>query len=389
MRKFVILFLLLFLLSMQAFSQEKSWTLNGYVKELMMYYQPELQLPGIDQDYLFTNTIHNRLNFKWYANNQFTIVAEMRNRIISGSLVKEFAIYQSVVDVDNGYLDLSVVPLDGKAWFLHSMIDRAYVDWVSGKWQIRLGRQRVNWGINTVWNPNDVFNSFSYFDFDYEERPGSDALRVQYYLGMTSSAELVYKFGDNSDQSALAGLFHFSQWNYDFQFLGGWVGSDLMFGVGWAGDIAGGGFRGEITHFTPRKNHAESESATIASVSGDYTFPNSIYIQISALYNSHGTTGKTGGRDLFFNSDLSAKYLSLAKYSLFGQISYPITPLFSGNFSGIMNPGDGSFYFGPSLTYSLHDNLELMFTSQLFFGDKDTEFGEIGELIFARLKWSF
>jgi hypothetical protein len=64
----------------------------------------------------------------------------------------------------------------------------AYLDYTAGKWQFRVGRQRINWGVNLVWNPNDVFNSFSYFDFDYEERPGSDAVRVQYYTGTTSSA---------------------------------------------------------------------------------------------------------------------------------------------------------------------------------------------------------
>lgn len=387
MRKLI--FIILIFLSAHSIAQERNWTLNGYVKELFMYYHPEQEIPGMDIDNLATNTIHNRLNFKWYTNDQFTVVFEMRNRIISGSLVKDFDNYQSIVNVDNGFFDLSAVPFDGKSWFLHSMVDRAYIDWTSGKWQIRAGRQRVNWGINSVWNPNDVFNSFSYFDFDYEERPGSDALRVQYYMGMTSSAEIVYKLGENENETALAGLVRFSQWNYDFQFIGGWVGSDMVIGGGWAGDIRGGGFRGEITHFIPREEDSDSKEATVASISGDYTFPNSIYLTASVLYNSHGKSGKAGGLDPFFNDNLSAKFLSFAKYSLFGQVSYPITPLFSGSFSGIINPSDGSFYFGPALTYSLQENLELMLTGQLFFGDEGSEFGDIGQLVFGRLKWSF
>jgi len=234
-----------------------------------------------------------------------------------------------------------------------------------------------------------VFNSFSYFDFDYEERPGTDAVRVQYYTGMTSSAELVYKLGRHADEMALAGLYHFTRWNYDFQLMGGWVGKDMVIGGGWAGDIAGGGFRGEISHFMPREGRTDSETATVASVSGDYTFSNSLYLHASVLYNSHGKTGKAGGIDPFFNNELSSKYLSFAKYSLFGQVSYPITPLLSSNLTGIANPSDGSFYLGPAFTYSLHDNLELMLTGQLFFGDEGSEFGDIGQLLFARLKWSF
>ena len=384
-----LIFLLFLILSSAVFSQERNYTFNGYVKDLFMFYKPDQQTEGLNIDNFMTNTLHNRLNFKWYPTNKLTTVIEMRNRILFGNLVKEFPDYQSVIDVDNGYFDLSFVPVDGKNWFLHSMIDRAYLDWVSGNWQIRAGRQRINWGVNLVWNPNDVFNSFSYFDFDYEERPGTDAVRIQYYTGTTSSAELVYQLGENSNEMALAGLYRFSRWNYDFQFLSGWVGTDFVFGTGWAGDIEGAGFRGEITHFMPRKNKSGSESATVASVSADYTFPNSIYIHSSVLYNSHGKKGKAGGLDPFFNNNLSAKYLSFAQYSIFGQCSYPITPLLSANISGIVNPNDGSWYFGPALTYSLLNNLELMCTGQLFFGDEGTEFGDIGQLLFTRLKWSF
>lgn len=380
---------LLLLLIPQLSQSQPAIDFNGYLKELFMYYNPDQQIPGIDADHLTTNTIHNRLNFKWYANDNLTAVVELRNRILFGSLVKEYPAYQSAIDVDNGYFDLSFVPFDGDGWFMHSMFDRAYMDWISGNWQVRVGRQRVNWGINLVWNPNDVFNSFDYFDFDYEERPGTDAIRIQYYTGMTSSAELIYQIGKNKDEMALAGLYRFSQWDYDFQFVGGWVETDYVLGAGWAGDIEGAGFRGELTHFMPREDQPNSVTATVASISADYTFQNSLYIHSSVLYNSHGEKGNAGGLNFFFNNNLSAKYLSFAQYSLFGQCSYPVTPLFSASLSGIINPNDGSWYFGPSFTYSLQNNLELMTTGQLFFGKEGSEFGDIGQLFFARLKWSF
>ena len=381
-----LLFLLL-IFPLQAFVQESKWTLNGYVKELYMFYSPENAIPGIDRDYLATNIIHNRLNLKWYASSKLTTVVEMRNRLMFGTLVKDFPDYQSTIDVDHGLVDLSWISAQSSSWFIHSMIDRAYLNYNSGKWQFRVGRQRVNWGVNLVWNPNDIFNSFSYFDFDYEERPGTDALRVQYYTGTTSSAELVYKPGRDQAHTAMAGMYRFTSWNYDFQFIGGQAGNDWIFGGGWAGDIRGAGFRGEFTHFEPLNDR--SDRATVASVSADYTFKNSLYLHTSILYNSAGKTGKAGGMDVFFNPEMSAKQLSFARYSLFGQVSKPITPLFSGSFSGIVNPSDGSFYFGPALTYSLLDNLELMLTGQLFFGDAGTEFGNIGQIAFGRLKWSF
>lgn len=387
LRFFIICTLLIFL-SAVSHAQDRNWTLTGYVKDLFMYYHPK-QIPGFQIDNQYSNTIHNRLNFAWYPTDKLTVVIENRNRFINGNLVRDYPEYQSYVATDNGFFDLSVVPADGDSWFLHCMIDRAYLDWTSGNWQIRLGRQRVNWGVNLVWNPNDVFNSFSYFDFDYEERPGTDAARIQYYTGTTSSAVLVYKLGNNADEMALAGLYRFSQWSYDFQFLGGWVGPDWMTGVGWAGDIKGAGFRGELSQFIPRDSNSDSEAATVASISADYSFPNSLYLQISGLYNSLGESGQSGGLSPILNPELSAKSLSLGKYELFAQCSFPITPLFNADFSTIINPGDGSLFLGPSLSYSLQTNLELMLSGQLFFGDTTSEYGSIGQLAFARLKWSF
>ncbi len=385
----IILSTFLIFLAVSTMAQESNVSINGYVKDLFMLYHPKQDISEIDNNILTTNTIHNRLNFKWYTSDQITTVVEMRNRILMGSLISSYPEYQNTLGSDNGYFDLSFIPIDGGSWFMHSMIDRAYVDWSNGNWQVRVGRQRINWGINLVWNPNDVFNSFSYFDFDYEERPGTDAIKIQYYTGLTSSAELIYKLGENEKSMGLAGLFRFSKWAYDFQLMGGWIGYDYTIGGGWAGDIWGAGFRGELTHFIPRDSDSGSEKATTASFSADYTFQNSLYIHSGLLYNSHGETGKAGGRNLLFNSDMSAKYLSFAKYSLFGQVSFPINPLLSSSLSGIINPSDGSLYFGPSLGYSLHDNLELMLTGQLFYGETDSEFGDIGQLLFSRIRWSF
>lgn len=376
------------IISFPAFSQDSNVSFKGYIKYLSMYYNPEMEIPGYDEDYLISNLFHNRLNFRWYATNHFTVAMELRNRFIFGKMVEEFPDYKETIDMDPGYVNLSKTIISGDSWFLHSIIDRAWLDYTKGNLQIRIGRQRINWGINLVWNPNDVFNSFSYFDFDYEERPGTDAIKIQYYTGVTSSAELVYKISNENDKTALAGMYRFSKWNYDFQFIGGKVGRDIIAGTGWAGDIKGAGFRGEITFFTPTDKNNGSIEALVASISADYTFNNSIYIHAGFLYNSHGKEGKAGGRT-FFDQNLSAKMLSLAKYSLFGQTSYPLTPLVSVSFSGMLNPMDKSFFAGPSLSYSLGNNLELLVNGQLFFGDEGTEFGDYGKAVYGRIKWAF
>ncbi len=386
----VIVILLLFVLNSN--SQTKKLTLNGYIKELSMYYKPvsPLYFSATDStDYLLLNQFHNRLNFRWFATDKLTFALELRNRLFFGQMIRKFPAYKDMVNTDNGYFDLGMIIASGDSWFLHSAIDRGWIDYTIDKWQFTVGRQRINWGINLVWNPNDIFNTFSYFEFDYEERPGTDGVKIQYYTGETSSAQLVYKIGHNKDETSVAGLYHFLTGSYDLQFLGGWAGKDYVFGGGWSGDIKGGAFRGEVSYFLPTNKDNGSEQALVASVSGDYTFKNSLYLHSSVLFNGNGKTGDAGGGQGIFNQNLSAKMLSFGMLELFGQVSYPFTPLFSGNFAAMLNPLDGSSFLGPAITYSLGNNWEVMLNGQLFLGRSGTEYGDYGQAIYGRLKWSF
>ncbi len=92
-----------------------------------------------------------------------------------------------------GWIDMSWNIVDENSFFLNTTIDRLWLDLNFNKFQARIGRQRINWGQTFVWNPNDIFNAYSFFDFDYTERPGSDAIRLQYYPSFSSAIELAAK----------------------------------------------------------------------------------------------------------------------------------------------------------------------------------------------------
>ncbi len=393
-RLILITVLLLVFLNLKA--QDK-FEFSGYVKSLQTVIDPvDLQIPLAKQQLYTDNLIHNRLNFAYYPSDKITLVLEGRNRLMYGELVKLMNTYSGSGDAyarmlskDAGYLDLSESVFHDHGYIVHSMIDRMYIDFTSGNWQVRAGRQRINWGINLVWNPNDIFNTFNYFDFDYEERPGTDAVKVQYYTGAASSAEMVWQAGESWDEMALAGMYRFNKLGFDWQVLGGYMRHDAVLGTGWSGHIGGAGFRGEATWFQHEANF-DTTGQMVASVSADYMFSNSLYIHGAVLYNSLGSTGKANRQLLFMNvEDLSVKTLTPSRAELFFQMSYPLTPLLSADVATIYNPYDGSWFTGPSVTYSLAQNVDAMLSSQLFFGDKGTEYGDVGQLYYLRLKWSF
>ena len=387
--------ILLILLS-AFFSKAQKITLNGYVKDMEGIYVFENAIPmpaGEKLKHTSYNLVHNRLNFRAYPTNNITVALEMRNRLFSGNLINKIPGYSAQIAKDNGFVDLSWNLTEQEKWFVNTTIDRIFIDYTKGDWQVRAGRQRINWGINMVWNPNDIFNAFSYIDFDYEERPGSDAILVTYYPNFSSSIDLAYKAADAFTNTAFAAKYRFNLKNYDIQFIAGQAGNDFVFGGGWSGFIGGMSFRGEGSFFTPLPSKKYvSENAFTGTVSLDYTFNNSLYLHTSFLYNSNGTTTKGESFSLLDPGyQLSAKNLSIGKYELFGQASYPLNPLIKTGLAAMMNLSDQSMYIGPSASISLHNNLELFLMSQVMLGETGSEYAATGNIYayFGRLRWSF
>ena len=180
------------------------------------------------------NLFHNRIELSSFINDNLTIKLDLRNRFF-GEYVKSFPNFGQFIQQSNrsanGYEDyLSWLLLDSDQAVIHSTIDRFYVHYSKGKWDITLGRQRINWGINTIWNPNDIFNTYSFTDFDYEERPGSDALRIQYATSPTGRIELAARFFTDIDYISIGALWGFNKWNTDFQVISGVLQKILYLG---------------------------------------------------------------------------------------------------------------------------------------------------------------
>lgn len=365
-------------------SKTQKFIISGYVKDLQT-----ILFQDIRSEWTTANLIHNRINLKWFPSPSFTAALELRNRFFYGDMLTKFPGYNKTFETDRGILNLTKNVLDEKSFLFNMAIDRLWLQYTSEKLQIIAGRQRINWGQTFVWNPNDIFNTYSYFDFDYEEKPGSDAVRLQYFLNPTSVVELAGKL-DNQHKATVAGLYRFNRWNYDFQFLGGIADQqDFVIGTGWSGQLLKGGLRGEASYFIPREHLKDSTSVFLASVGYDYTLKNSLFLQLEALYNGNDRSANILSLDQLNSSNINTKNLFLSGYSLFGSVSYPFTPLINGSLAGINNFKNKMFFVNPSITISLKENLELMLTSQVinFYGE--SILNQNLTFIFARLKASF
>ncbi len=378
------------LLSCQLNGQSKI-SFDGYLNDMQTVYRLS------ESNYIWENLIHRRLNFSYYPAEWLSISIQERTRFIQGNSLVKFPGYGLMLGADPGWADLTFVQSgtynDSAGFAYTSMIDRAYVEMTFGNFVGTIGRQRINWGQTFAWNPNDIFNTYSYFDVDYPERPGSDAVRLQYYTGMTSSMELAVKL-DSANKLTAAYYFRFNAGTYDIQILGGILEEkDLFAGTGWSGNIFNTSFRGEASYFRELDNFRDTTGYLMVSAGLDHTFSNSLWLQGEVLYSQFAKNLKITNLMQVLGSSMNVKKIGFTEWSVFASASYPVTPLINVRISGIYFPEWKGFYLGPNVDLSLSNSLMASLIFQAFSaelkdaaGNKNRNETYIG---YVRLKWSF
>ena len=331
------------------------WSFNGYVKLV-----ETIEFDQINQTNTSGHLIHNRLNLKWKPNSATYFVGELRNRILFGEAgsVNDKPVFKSE-------------------------IERLYTDIQVDKWNLRLGRQRVNWGIATIWNPNDIFNAYNFLDVDYEERPGSDAIKLKYNFSSFAHLELVHSgFGKNQISAA---KYFINKGGYDFQFIAGNYKGDPTIGTGWAGNMKNAGFKGEIQYYTNQNDALKQLNLTIGF---DYMFKKGWYLNTGFLYNSQGLNEKLQANQ-YLNLQLSSKNLMPTRHNMLIMLQKDLNPLSSFGLSVIYAPNVDLLLIMPSFKFNMVQDLDADIIWQSFYINRASKFQSLNSLGFFRLRWSF
>lgn len=397
----------------------KSWELDGYVKYMGTLSYPDSSPDSVD------HLLHQRFNFEYRFDNELRFNVSMRNRVFYGDSAK-IPGYGDLIGLDPGYWDMSTTWLDKNGWVGNTQFDRAYIDWkpselAGGDWQARVGRFRINWAMSTLWNPNDIFNAYSIYDFDYEERSGADAVLVSRKLGFASSLDFVYNPNQDDKLTSYAARYLTNIASWDLQFLIGKSGFDHVIGAGFAGDIAGAGFRGEVSYFDPQYDywHIEEaapngantsittainplvngaslssepqrlEASSVATLEMDYSFTSARnwMVRGSVLHISAPT--ESDSALLYLNLPLTARTLSFTNWTSYLELGFDISPLSRVTVSGSFYD-DGSYFYGANMSYSLANDWTMLMVLQRFDGSSDSLFSQSASTLgFVQLKWSF
>lgn len=360
-------------------SQPKKLSISGYIKDL--------QNLTFDKDFrnLVTgNILHNRLNVKWKSTEHITAVAELRTRLFWGEEVRLNPAFVSLLRNENEKINLQKTWIEDESLVLHTNAERLYLDFQDEALNVRLGRQRINWGITTTWNPNDIFNAFNFLDFDYEERPGVDGGKVHYMLSNSSNAEFAYAFSGRKG-SVGAFKYSFNKWNYDVQLIAGWYKDHPTSGVGWAGYIKDAGFKGEAQYYFPSNDSAGHVNLALE---GDYMFESGWYLNAGFLFNDKGLFKPVNDWSAI-DLNLSPENMMPTRWNMILTTAKEINPLLSANLSVLYAPGTELLIVLPSVQYNMAPNLDLNLTGQSYIAQMNDSFEAVNHRFFIRMKWSF
>lgn len=359
---------------------KKKWIINGYIKNL-----ESLSFDKNFENSLSGNLLHQRLNIKWKPTGKLTATAEFRNRLFWGEEVKAIPGFAGQLRNDQEKLNLQVLWIQNKSLVLHTNTERLNIEYRDTRWNARVGRQRLNWGIGTTWNPNDIFNAYNFLDFDYEERAGIDGASLQYIFNDSFNSQIAYAGSGKNAGHVTAIKCNLNKWGYDLQLITGWYKQHITLGAGWAGNIKDAGFKGEVQYYLRHKDSADHLNLSLET---DYMFKKGWYLSAGWLYNNNGLYQPVSDWSTI-NLKLSPENLMPTKWNFILTTAKEITPLLSANMSVLFAPGTNLMILLPSLRYNLAANLDANLIWQSFFTELNNKFEAVNHRGFLRMKWSF
>jgi hypothetical protein len=358
---------------------KQNFRISGYCKYLSSVdFKPSFRSPE------YIQLLHNRVNMSYAPSERLRFKAEIRNRLFGSRGVGDNYRFATGLRNPHQYFDLQKSMVLNDDFLAHVSVERLFADWQGRRFNMRLGRQRINWGIATLWNPNDIFNSYNFLDFDYEERAGVDALFLKYFSGANSDLDFGFSF-DEKNRWVLASRYFFNAGGYDWQVLAGSYEGSATLGAGWAGNIGEAGFKGELQYFSKRDSLASQLNATLEI---SHLLSKAWFVNTGLLYSKAGQNSALPGSEKF-NLQISPRQPMPGRYSFFAGIQKEFSSLFSVSFQSVYSPGLGLVILLPQLSWSVADNLNAELFWQSFYQASEIYSGELGQAGFLRLRYSF
>lgn len=299
-----------------------------------------------------------------------------------------------------------------REYLLRENVHRASIAYESDQFHLIFGRFANSWGQSRLFNPLDLVTPMGPFLYDTEDLPGADGMVLRYFTGSFNFFELAVNPYRRLNQSELDSLqaedvnillrHKITLDNTDVFYTGGqhfhsYVGGLDLNSTFWDASWRAAylfryhkaeNYMGTDT-FTGSlvESKTEQVQAHSAIVGFGYAFFKKLRTNIELFYNGMNIKDYPHLEAILYSesyfpgsSDQDIAYFSttgriITYYPWYGSMSlgYNINPLLSAEVILLYDIEGGSAFVSPSLTYSISDNAESVFSYRqpVDFGQKD------------------
>jgi hypothetical protein len=250
-------------------------------------------------------------------------------------------------------------------------VDRLALRFHAGSFSLTAGRFAVNYSVTSFFTPNDFFAPFSATSVNKLYKPGVDALRLGWSLGMASAVEVVGVLGNDAQgvptwaNSAVLAHARTLVGGFELSALGGKVAQRWIAGGAVQGDLGPIGIRGEGHLGIPDRDGLGHTSSDLPLYGRLAIGPNvninwrGLNFAVQYAYFSDGAASPTQyvarAARLFPDDSL---YLGQHYVGTFAGLD--IVPILHANVLAWVNAGDGSGIAGASLLYNAANEVDLI-----------------------------
>jgi len=273
-------------------------------------------------------------------------------------------------------LPLTYAIVDDPQLQLKARLDRASMRWDIKRLRMTLGRQPVTFGKGRVFTPLDLVSPFSPTTIDNSYKPGVDALRLDWFEGMSGRVTLVGAYlGDpgedfddwQMDQSTFVAHAKGSAGdNWELEGFAGWLYDEPVLG---ASVFYNGGFIGYYGDINV--TIADDESFVRSVLGAQYKPTEKTYVTVELYAQSLGADDPKD----YLQQVTSIRYQRGELVQL-GQLyaaligSYQLAPLVTLSGAVLSNLTDPSVLLMPSINWSAANNASLSLGALGGFGGR-------------------
>jgi hypothetical protein len=298
---------------------------------------------------------------------------------------------QTFLPLDHDFATNGDVMVSGRFDRLNARVRTSSID-------LRVGRQAITWGVNTLFPSLDVFSPYLPTQIDRDYKAGVDAVRLTVSPGSHLEVEVVGAQLEDGDvePTAAGGMVRVSAGAIDAGFMGGSFYDDIRAGAFASVSVAGTTLRAEVSRTTPGDpiDRVRRPSFWRAGIGVDRQLTSTLTLSAEVAYDGFGERRAEDYPRVLTSARFQRGELpGPGQFATGGTLAWKFHPLGTLSTLAVVNLNDGSAAIMPIVYWSVNSRIDFLGGVQVLTGKSPTatgiprsEYGGFGSALVTGLK---